>query len=69
MTERRLLPLASIDLGDRLRPIDPVWAQAIAASFAERGQDQPIVVRPDGERFVLVTGGHRLAAAPAGERG
>jgi sulfiredoxin len=37
----------------------------IAASMLEDGQQIPILVRPDGERFVLVEGLHRLEAAKA----
>ena len=41
----------------------------IAASMLEDGQQTPILVRPDGARFVLVEGLHRLEAARAlGER-
>ena len=37
----------------------------IAASMLEDGQHMPILVRPDGARFVLVEGLHRLEAAKA----
>jgi sulfiredoxin len=37
----------------------------IAASMLESGQQTPILVRPDGVRFVLVEGLHRLEAAKA----
>jgi len=37
----------------------------IAASMLDRGQQTPILVRPDGARFVLVEGLHRLEAAKA----
>jgi len=41
----------------------------IAASMLDNGQQTPILVRPDGARFVLVEGLHRLEAAKAlGER-
>ena len=41
----------------------------IAASMLENGQQIPILLRPDGARFVLVEGLHRLEAAKAlGER-
>jgi sulfiredoxin len=41
----------------------------IAASMLEDEQQTPILVRPDGARFVLVEGLHRLEAAKAlGER-
>ena len=31
----------------------------------QKGQDTPILVRPDGQRFVLVEGLHRLEACKA----
>lgn len=37
----------------------------IAASMLDTGQQTPILVRPDGARFVLVEGLHRLEAAKA----
>jgi ParB-like chromosome segregation protein Spo0J len=37
----------------------------IAASMLNEGQQTPILVRPDGARFVLVEGLHRLEAAKA----
>jgi sulfiredoxin len=37
----------------------------IAASMLNDGQQTPILVRPDGGRFVLVEGLHRLEAAKA----
>jgi len=37
----------------------------IAASMLQNGQQTPILVRPDGARFVLVEGLHRLEAAKA----
>ena len=37
----------------------------IAASMLQDGQLMPILVRPDGARFVLVEGLHRLEAAKA----
>jgi sulfiredoxin len=41
----------------------------IAASMLENGQQMPILLRPDGARFVLVEGLHRVEAAKAlGER-
>jgi sulfiredoxin len=37
----------------------------IAASMLDNGQQTPILVRPDGARFVLIEGLHRLEAAKA----
>ncbi|KAF0231665.1 MAG: chromosome partitioning protein ParB [Beijerinckiaceae bacterium] len=56
------LPLDEIDTTDRLRPVDPAHVEAIAASIALINLMQPIVVRPDGNRYRLVAGAHRLAA-------
>lgn len=54
-----------IDVGERLRPVDPDYVALLAASMAERGQDTPIVISaggPDGNHR-LIAGAHRLAAA------
>ena len=47
----------------RRATLDPKKTQAIAESMLEVGQQTPILVRRDGERFVLVEGLHRLEAA------
>jgi ParB-like chromosome segregation protein Spo0J len=39
--------------------------QKIATSMLEVGQETPILVRRDGQRFVLVEGLHRLEACKA----
>jgi ParB family chromosome partitioning protein len=57
------LPLASIDADDRLRDVDPGRVDELALSMDERGLLQPIEVREAGERYRLVMGAHRLAAA------
>lgn len=57
------IPLALIDAPDRLRPVDPDWVGAVAVSMAEIGLSEPILVRPVGDRYALVAGMHRLAAA------
>ncbi|WP_338665026.1 ParB N-terminal domain-containing protein [Pararoseomonas sp. SCSIO 73927] len=64
-TPAKVIPLDLIEVGPRLRKVDPAWVTTIAESFQERGQDTPILVRPadvDG-RFRLVAGGHRVPAA------
>lgn len=69
--EVRRLPIDRIRVRDRLRQIDPDHAAFIGASMAERGQLQPIEVRPikagkhDKFDYELVLGGHRLAGAKA----
>jgi uncharacterized ParB-like nuclease family protein len=46
----------------RRKTLDPKTVHEIAESMLEVGQQTPILVRPDGERFVLVEGQHRLEA-------
>ncbi len=49
----------------RRATLEQTRVDEIAASMLERGQQTPILVRPDGARFVLVEGLHRLEAAKA----
>jgi len=59
------IAIDDIDDRDRLRPIDPLRAQAYAASIEAEGLAQPISVRPNHDadgRYTLIDGGHRLAA-------
>ena len=46
----------------RRRTLEPEKAQKLAEDILENGQAQPILVRWDGKRFVLVEGLHRLEA-------
>jgi sulfiredoxin len=46
----------------RRATLDPKKAQEIAESILQVGQQIPILVRKDGERFVLIEGLHRLEA-------
>ena len=46
----------------RRKTLDPEHVSDIAASILENGQKTPIQVRPDGARYVLVEGLHRLEA-------
>lgn len=60
------IPLALIDVPNRLRELDPDWAALLAESFRERGQDTPIWVSQGDEktgRHRLIAGMHRLEAA------
>jgi ParB/RepB/Spo0J family partition protein len=52
-----------IRVPDNVRDLDPDHVHALAGSIALQGVLVPIVVRPDGDRFELVAGFHRLAAA------
>jgi ParB-like chromosome segregation protein Spo0J len=45
--------------------LKPEVVQEIAQSMLEVGQQTPILVRRDGDRFVLVHGLHRLEACRA----
>jgi sulfiredoxin len=49
----------------RRATLNPETVQAIAQSMLEIGQTSPILLRRDGERFVLVHGLHRLEACKA----
>ena len=68
MTTLRDIPLDQIIIGDRLRQIDPDWVVTLQDSVrAREAQMQPplihpITVRPQDDAFILVTGGHRVAA-------
>ncbi len=61
----QIVALDAIEIIERLRPVDADNVAAIAASMAEIGMQQPIIVRPvDGSnRLRLVAGAHRVAAA------
>lgn len=60
----RTIEIAEIDVGERLRSVDPQWVEGLAGIMARDGQLTPIeVCWLEGGRFGLVTGGHRLAAA------
>ncbi len=49
----------------RRKTIDPKVVDEIAESMLENGQLTPILIREDGERYVLVEGVHRLEACKA----
>lgn len=69
MATFKTIPLSSIHIGERARPVDEDHALAIAASMAERGLINPITVRstPATNKgktpYTLVAGGHRHRAA------
>jgi sulfiredoxin len=63
MMKRETFAIANIYVPMKRRAtLDPKKAQAIAESMLQVGQQTPILVRQDGERFVLVEGLHRLEA-------
>jgi ParB/RepB/Spo0J family partition protein len=49
----------------RRRTVNADRLREIAESILEIGQQSPILVRPDGDRYVLVDGLHRLEACKA----
>ena len=56
--------LESIYVPSKLRKeLDPAKAEALAEDILENGLKSPIQVRRDKDRYVLVTGLHRLEAA------
>ena len=63
---REKFEIASIYVPARFHAtLKPETVDALAASILENGQQTPILVRRDGERFVLVEGLHRLEACKA----
>ncbi|WEK00632.1 MAG: MucR family transcriptional regulator [Candidatus Sphingomonas phytovorans] len=60
-----LLPVDQIDIGERLRPIDEVWALALGGIMAKEGQQTPIEVcqLPGKPGYRLVAGAHRHTGA------
>ena len=63
MMKRETFAIAHIYVPAKRRStLDPDKAREIAESMLQVGQQTPILVRRDGERFVLVEGLHRLEA-------
>lgn len=63
MMKRETFIIANIYVPVKRRAtLDAKVVDAIAESMLEVGQQTPILVRPDGDRFVLVEGLHRLEA-------
>lgn len=61
-----VIPIDRIYIPTALRqPLDARKLEEIAISIADIGQQTPILVRPDKERYVLVSGLHRLEACRA----
>ena len=54
-----------VDASNRLRPVDPVWVEALGGILAAEGQRTPIEIcrLPGRAGYTLVTGAHRHAAA------
>jgi sulfiredoxin len=68
MLRREKFAIASIYVPVKRRAtLKPEIVRQIAQSMLEVGQQVSILVRPDGDRFVLVEGLHRLEAKALGE--
>ena len=66
MLKRETFAVANIYVPVKRRALlKPRTVQEIAQSMLEVGQQTPILVRRDGDRFVLVHGLHRLEACKA----
>lgn len=63
---RESFPIENIYVPVKRRAtLKPETVDALAASILQDGLKEPILVRRDGERFVLVEGLHRLEACRA----
>jgi sulfiredoxin len=63
MLKRQTFPIADIYVPVKRRStLNPATVREIAESILEVGLQSPILVRQDGQRFVLVEGLHRLEA-------
>ena len=63
MMRTQVFSIASIYVPVKRRAtLNAAKVQTIAESIMETGQKSPILVRKDGERFVLIEGLHRLEA-------
>ena len=63
MMKRESFPIADIYVPTKRRAsLNPKIVDEIAESILQVGQQTPILLRRDGERFVLVEGLHRLEA-------
>jgi sulfiredoxin len=66
MMKREKFAIANIYVPQKRRAtLKPETVKEIAESMLQAGQQTPILVRQDGERFVLVEGLHRLEACKA----
>jgi ParB-like chromosome segregation protein Spo0J len=64
--KRQMLPIQDVYVPvKRRQTLDPHKVETLAESMLAKGQEMPILVRPDGTRFVLVEGLHRPEACKA----
>jgi hypothetical protein len=69
MLKRENFPIAKIYVPVKRRAtLRPEAVRQIAESMLEIGQETPILVRRNGDRFVLVEGLHRLEVAKLSAR-
>ena len=60
MMKREMIEIARIYVPVKRRAtLEPAKVDALATSILDDGLQMPILVRPDGDRFVLVEGLHR----------
>jgi ParB-like chromosome segregation protein Spo0J len=66
MLETQVVKLDEIYVPVKLKKtLDGAKVDALAESILQKGQEVPIQIRRDKDRFVLVTGLHRLEAVRA----
>jgi sulfiredoxin len=66
MLKKQVIPIRTIRVPvKRTRTLDVEKVRRIAESILEEGQTTPVLVRADGDSFVLVEGFHRLEALKA----
>jgi ParB-like chromosome segregation protein Spo0J len=66
MLKKQVIAIQSIYVPTKRRQtLDPKKVDALAESILSEGQAAPILVREDGNRFVLVEGLHRFEARKA----
>lgn len=58
----RTVDISAIDVGQRLRALDPAWVALLAEEIEREGQIEPIRVVERGDGFVLIDGARRIAA-------
>ena len=66
MMKRESFKIADIYVPVKRRAtLKPTTVQELAQDMLQNGQKSPVLVRRDGDRFVLVEGLHRLEACKA----
>ena len=66
MLEKKIFPIDLVYVPTkRAKTLDSDKVLALAEDMLTNGQTTPIRLRPDGERFVLIEGLHRLEALRA----